>query len=37
MPLFDAAVHTFGTVGTGGFSIKKTKALVLITALIFIW
>jgi trk system potassium uptake protein TrkH len=23
MPLFDAAVHTFGTVGTGGFSIKN--------------
>ncbi|NLC65740.1 MAG: TrkH family potassium uptake protein [Clostridium sp.] len=23
MPLFDSAVHTFGTVGTGGFSIKS--------------
>lgn len=25
MPLYDAAVHTFGTVGTGGFSIKAAS------------
>lgn len=25
MPLFDAAVHTFGTVGTGGFGIKNAS------------
>lgn len=25
MPFFDAAVHTFGTVGTGGFSIKNAS------------
>lgn len=25
MPLFDSAAHTFGTVGTGGFSIKNAS------------
>jgi len=25
MPLYDACIHTFGTVGTGGFSIKNSS------------
>lgn len=27
MPLFDSVVHTFGTAGTGGFSIKNTSIM----------